>query len=498
MALRFDGRVALITGAGAGLGRCYAVLFGERGAKVVVNDFDKKAADAVVAEIKAAGGEAVADYNSVVDGDKVVATAIAAFGRIDIVVNNAGILRDASFLKMTKDNWNAVLAVHLQGSFAVTHAAWPHMRNQKYGRIILVTSLGEGGDDGLWQVAREGGRAHEHQGERRGAGRGLQDDGDRDAGGARERVEARVRGADDRVPVPRERAGVGQDLRERRRLDGAGQVRARAGRVLQPPERDHDRGRAGQIRADHGLHRRDGPGRRRDLAAAQADPPAGQAVRERRLVLASRQSEGGRKTMIRLKAKQQEKKAEDEKAAATAAAADDASATTTDATTAETAEEKPKTVKILGVGRGKRTGASKEKKRTPGEIRIQKDIAELDGGQAATVTFPEVNDLTHFNVKMYPHEPPKVRCLTKIYHPNIDLDGNVCLNILREDWKPVLDINSVIYGLIYLFYEPNPDDPLNREAAELFRNDPAQFANLVKRSLRGYTVQGIEFEPLIS
>uniref|UniRef100_K3WHP9 UBC core domain-containing protein n=1 Tax=Globisporangium ultimum (strain ATCC 200006 / CBS 805.95 / DAOM BR144) TaxID=431595 RepID=K3WHP9_GLOUD len=210
--------------------------------------------------------------------------------------------------------------------------------------------------------------------------------------------------------------------------------------------------------------------------------------------------------MIRLKAKQQEKKVEEEKNAAGG-----------DATTA--AEEKPKTVKILGVGRGKRAGASKEKKRTPGEIRIQKDIAELDGGQAATVTFPEVNDLTMFDVKisvdtglwkgasynfsfkippMYPHEPPKVRCLTKIYHPNIDLDGNVCLNILREDWKPVLDINAVIYGLIYLFYEPNPDDPLNREAAELYRNDPTQFANLVKRSLRGYTVQGIEFEALIS
>lgn len=73
----------------------------------------------------------------------------------------------------------------------------------------------------------------------------------------------------------------------------------------------------------------------------------------------------------------------------------------------------------------------------------------------------------------------------------------MCLNILREDWKPVLDINSVIYGLIYLFYEPNPDDPLNREAAELFRNDPDHFASLVKRSLRGYTVQGIEFDKLV-
>ncbi|GLD94252.1 hypothetical protein PINS_up002863 [Pythium insidiosum] len=147
--------------------------------------------------------------------------------------------------------------------------------------------------------------------------------------------------------------------------------------------------------------------------------------------------------MIRLKAKQQEKKAEEAKAAEEAAVAP-ADADSNGTTTTPAPEEKPKTVKILGVGRGKRGGAAKEKKRTPGEIRIQKDIAELDGGQAATVTFPDANDLTVFNVKisvdtglwkgasfdfhfkippMYPHEPPKVKCLTKIYHPNIDLEG---------------------------------------------------------------------------
>ena len=119
----------------------------------------------------------------------------------------------------------------------------------------------------------------------------------------------------------------------------------------------------------------------------------------------------------------------------------------------------------------------------------------MDGGNVAQIFFPNPNDLTHFNVvvspdtgawmgasynfnfvipPLYPHEPPKVTCTEKIYHPNIDLNGAVCLNILREDWKPVLDINAVIYGLIYLFYEPNPDDPLNREAAELLRNDKAQ------------------------
>lgn len=96
-----------------------------------------------------------------------------------------------------------------------------------------------------------------------------------------------------------------------------------------------------------------------------------------------------------------------------------------------------------------------------------------------------------------PHLPPKVTCQTKIYHPNINLEGNVCLNILREDWKPVLDINAVIYGLIYLFYEPNPDDPLNHEAAELFRTDVSRFESIVKRTLRGAYVGSEYFERLI-
>ncbi|KAL8008042.1 putative short-chain dehydrogenase/reductase SDR, NAD(P)-binding domain superfamily [Plasmopara halstedii] len=139
--LRFDSQVAIVTGSGAGIGRCYALLFAERGAKVVVNDCNREAADSVIIEIKAKGGAAVADYNSVMDGDKVVATAIDNFGRVDILVNNAGILRDVSFAKMTKAHWNQVLDVHLQGTFAVTHAAWPYMRKQKYGRIIVITSV---------------------------------------------------------------------------------------------------------------------------------------------------------------------------------------------------------------------------------------------------------------------------------------------------------------------------------------------------------------------
>lgn len=90
----------------------------------------------------------------------------------------------------------------------------------------------------------------------------------------------------------------------------------------------------------------------------------------------------------------------------------------------------------------------------------------------------------YFDLKIpntYPHEPPKLKCETSIYHPNIDHQGNVCLNILREDWKPVLTINSIIYGLLYLFYEPNPEDPLNKEAAELLKHDKRQFELNVRR-----------------
>ena len=87
---------------------------------------------------------------------------------------------------------------------------------------------------------------------------------------------------------------------------------------------------------------------------------------------------------------------------------------------------------------------------------------------------------------LYPHEPPKVLCKTKIYHPNINLEGNVCLNILRDEWKPVLDINAVIYGLIYLFYEPNPDDPLNREAAHLLKSNKNLYEQKAKQHSQTY------------
>ncbi|EFO82251.1 CRE-DHS-28 protein [Caenorhabditis remanei] len=149
MALRFDGKVAIVTGAGGGLGKTYAVELAKRGCKVVVNDLggdrhgtssSSSMADKVVQEIKAAGGQAVANYDSVEFGDKIVKTAIDNFGRIDIVINNAGILRDVSLLKMTELDWDLIFKVHVKGAYAVTKAAWPYMRDQKYGRIVVTSS----------------------------------------------------------------------------------------------------------------------------------------------------------------------------------------------------------------------------------------------------------------------------------------------------------------------------------------------------------------------
>src|SRR5215471_18057098 len=147
--LRFDNRVVIVTGAGNGLGRSHALLFGSRGAKVVVNDLggghtgggkSSAAADKVVEEIKAAGGEAVANYDSVEDGAKIVQCALDSFKRLDIVVNNAGILRDTSFHKLTPEDWDLIYRVHLLGSFRVTHAAWNHLRDQGYGRVVFTAS----------------------------------------------------------------------------------------------------------------------------------------------------------------------------------------------------------------------------------------------------------------------------------------------------------------------------------------------------------------------
>ena len=151
--IRFDDQVAIVTGAGAGLGRTYALELARRGAKVVVNDLggardgsgdgSKTPADEVVAEIKALGGEAVVNYDNVAfpqGGENIVKTARDAFGRVDILINNAGILRDKSFSKMEPENWQAVLDVHLNGSYHVTRPAMQAMRENGYGRIVMTTS----------------------------------------------------------------------------------------------------------------------------------------------------------------------------------------------------------------------------------------------------------------------------------------------------------------------------------------------------------------------
>lgn len=152
MTIRFDGRVAIVTGAGHGLGKSYALALGARGAKVVVNDIggaidgsggSATPADTVVEEIRAAGGEAVANYDSVAEREtaaNIVQTAIDSFGSIDIVINNAGIVRDKTFYKMTLDDYEFVVKVHFLGSVYVTHAAFPHMRDANYGRILMVSS----------------------------------------------------------------------------------------------------------------------------------------------------------------------------------------------------------------------------------------------------------------------------------------------------------------------------------------------------------------------
>jgi NAD(P)-dependent dehydrogenase (short-subunit alcohol dehydrogenase family) len=152
MTIDFKGKVAIVTGSGGGLGRAHALELARRGAKVVVNDLggaldgsggSSAAADGVVAEIEAAGGEAIANGSSVSDPkgvEKLVQQTIDAFGRIDILINNAGILRDKSFKKMELADFDLVVKVHLLGSAYCTKAVWPIMLEQNYGRIVLTSS----------------------------------------------------------------------------------------------------------------------------------------------------------------------------------------------------------------------------------------------------------------------------------------------------------------------------------------------------------------------
>ncbi|MDC3163336.1 SDR family NAD(P)-dependent oxidoreductase [Pelagibacteraceae bacterium] len=152
MTISFKDKVAIVTGAGGGLGRCHALQFAERGAKVIVNDLggsvdgsggSSEAADKVVEEIKAMGGDAISNGSSVTDKagvKKLVDDAMAAYGRIDILVNNAGVLRDKSFAKVTLDDFEFVVDVHMMGSVYCTKAVWPIMVEQKYGRIVMTSS----------------------------------------------------------------------------------------------------------------------------------------------------------------------------------------------------------------------------------------------------------------------------------------------------------------------------------------------------------------------
>lgn len=173
---------------------------------------------------------------------------------------------------------------------------------------------------------------------------------------------------------------------------------------------------------------------------------------------------------------------------------------------------------VLSLRKGKRTGG--QRKANAAEIRAQKDISEMDleATPGVRVDFPDTNNLMNFNVwvkpndglwkgaefefkvqvpNTYPYDPPLVECNTLVYHPNIDWKGRVCLNILRADWKPVLTLGSVIFGLMTLFLEPNPDDPLNKEAAELMVQKRAEFEKNVKQSLRGGNLFGRQFPVLI-
>lgn len=158
--MRFDGRVAIVTGAGRGLGRDHALLLAQRGAKVVVNDVAADHAQQTVADIIEAGGLAVADIHSVVDGsEKIVETALESFGRLDIVVNNAGRGGPTGTLEQTTDAQVAtIISTHLVGTYSMCRAAWPHLRSQQYGRLLITSSAAAVGSLGMpaYSMAKAG------------------------------------------------------------------------------------------------------------------------------------------------------------------------------------------------------------------------------------------------------------------------------------------------------------------------------------------------------
>ncbi|XP_075242093.1 nedd8-conjugating enzyme UbcE2M-like [Convolutriloba macropyga] len=159
------------------------------------------------------------------------------------------------------------------------------------------------------------------------------------------------------------------------------------------------------------------------------------------------------------------------------------------------------------------------KKTSPAVLRMMRDQKDLDLPHTCKIDFPNVDDLLNFFVDIspddgyykggrftfkvvippdYPHEAPKVECTQKIYHPNVDLNGKVCLNILREEWKPVLSVTSVVLGVLYLFIEPNPEDPLNKEAAECLLANRQTFASNVKRAMKGAFLNNTQYDNVMT
>jgi len=161
---------------------------------------------------------------------------------------------------------------------------------------------------------------------------------------------------------------------------------------------------------------------------------------------------------------------------------------------------------------------TRRRKQNAAELRIHKDLSEMDPIPGTRLDFPDPNNLMQFHLfitpndglykgaefkftitipQTYPYDPPKSQCDTMIYHPNIDWEGHVCLNILRADWMPVLNLGSVVFGLVTLFLQPNPDDPLNKEVAQLMLDNRTQFDRDVKSSLQGGYVANRQFPKLL-